>query len=124
MDLGIMYATIAVTDIDRAKEFYGGTLGLSVKDDQPFGVIYESGGTKLLVYPSQFGGTNQATSMTFEVKDIVATVKELASRGVAFERYDVPGLQTDADGIADLDGERSAWFKDPDGNILSVGQPT
>ena len=119
-----MHATIAVTDLDRAKQFYGGTLGLAAKEERSDGVVYESGGTWMLVYPSQFAGTNQATCMTFEVGDVEAVVDELVGRGVTFEQYDFPGLKTDAKGIAEIQGERGAWFKDPDGNIIAVGQRT
>jgi catechol 2,3-dioxygenase-like lactoylglutathione lyase family enzyme len=124
MDLGSMHATIAVTDLERAKAFYGDTLGLTTKEERSDGVVYESGGTWALVYPSQFAGTNQATSMTFEVADVEAAVAELTGRGVTFEQYDFPGLKTDARGIAEIQGERGAWFKDPDGNIIAVGQRT
>jgi catechol 2,3-dioxygenase-like lactoylglutathione lyase family enzyme len=124
LESGTMHATIAVTDLDRAKEFYGGTLGLSAKEERSDGVVYESGGSWMLVYPSQFAGTNQATCMTFEVADVEAVVDELVGRGVTFEQYDFPGLKTDARGIAEIQGERGAWFKDPDGNIIAVGQRT
>lgn len=124
MDLGSVHATIAVTDIERAKAFYGDTLGLSAKEERSDGVVYESGGTWMLVYPSQFAGTNQATCLTFEVTDIEAAVAELTGRGLTFEQYDFPGLKTDERGIAEIQGERGAWFKDPDGNIIAVGQRT
>ncbi len=124
VDLGTAHATIAVTDMDRAKKFYGETLGLSAKEERSDGVIYESGGTWMLVYPSSFAGTNQATCMSFEVSDVEKTVEELVGRGVTFEQYDFPGMKTDARGIAEIQGERGAWFKDPDGNILAVGQRT
>ena len=117
------HATVAVTDIERAKAFYGGTLGLEAKEDRSGGVTYEAGGTWFLVYPSQFAGTAQSTSMSFEVQDLTATVKELREAGVAFEEYDFPGLKT-VEGIAEIQGERSAWFKDPDGNIIAVGERT
>jgi catechol 2,3-dioxygenase-like lactoylglutathione lyase family enzyme len=122
MESATMHATIAVTDLERAKAFYGGTLGLSAKEERSDGVIYESGGTWVLVYPSQFAGTNQATTMTFEVSDLEAAVTELSGKGITFEQYDFPGLKTDERGIAEIQGERGAWFKDPDGNILAVGQ--
>ncbi len=124
VDLGTAHATIAVTDLDRAKKFYGETLGLSAKEERSDGVVYESGGTWMLVYPSSFAGTNQATCMSFEVSDLEKTVEELSGRGVTFEQYDFPGLKTDARSIAEIQGERGAWFKDPDGNILAVGQRT
>ena len=117
------HATIAVTDIDRAKKFYGEVLGLRTKEERSGGVVYEAGGgTWILVYPSQFAGTAQSTSMTFEVTDLEPAIDELAGRGVTFEQYDFPGLKTDGRGIAEIEGERGAWFKDPDGNILAVGQ--
>jgi catechol 2,3-dioxygenase-like lactoylglutathione lyase family enzyme len=115
------HAAIAVSDLEKAKGFYGGTLGLTPKDERAGGVTYETGGTWLLVYPSQFAGSNQATAMTFEVADVDAAVDELVAKGVSFEQYDFPGLKTDARGVADLEGAKAAWFKDPDGNILAVG---
>jgi catechol 2,3-dioxygenase-like lactoylglutathione lyase family enzyme len=124
MELGTIHATIAVTDLERAKAFYGGTLGLTAREERSDGVTYESGGTWMLVYPSQFAGTNQATCATFEVTDLEAAVTELVGRGVTFEQYDFPGLKTDERGIAEIQGERGAWFKDPDGNIIAVGQRT
>ena len=116
------HAAIAVSDLERAKAFYGGTLGLTKKDERAAGVTYESGGTWMLVYPSQFAGTNQATCMTFEVSDVEAAVDELVGKGITFEQYDFPGLKTDSRGIAELEGSKGAWFKDPDGNILAVSQ--
>jgi catechol 2,3-dioxygenase-like lactoylglutathione lyase family enzyme len=114
--------TIAVSDIDRAKEFYGGTLGLKVKDERADGVRYEAGGgTLLLVYPSQFAGTARSTYMGFDVDDLEKAVEELRGRGVVFEEYDMPGLKT-VNGIAEIEGVKGAWFKDPDGNILAIGQ--
>jgi len=118
------HATIAVTDVERAKKFYGEILGLRVKDERSDGVTYEAGaGTWFLVYPSQFAGTSKSTSMTFEVDDLDTAVKELREAGVTFEDYDMPGLKT-VDGIAEIQGVRGAWFKDPDGNILAVGLRT
>lgn len=115
------HATVAVADIERAKAFYGGTLGLSAKEERSDGVLYEAGGTWFLVYPSQFAAPATSTRMTFEVQDLDATVKELRAAGVTFEEYDFPGMKT-IDGIAEIQGERGAWFKDPDGNILAVGE--
>ena len=116
--------TIAVSDLERAKKFYGETLGLTVKDERADGVRYEAGGGSLvLVYPSQFAGTAQSTYMGFEVDDVEKAVGELRERGVVFEEYDMPGLKT-VDGIAEIEGVKGAWFKDPDGNILSIGQET
>jgi catechol 2,3-dioxygenase-like lactoylglutathione lyase family enzyme len=113
-------ATIAVSDLDRAKAFYGGTLGLPATDDRPEGVIYQAGNAEIFVYPSQFAGTAQSTAAALFVDDLDIAVKELTAAGVTLEEYDVPGLKT-VNGIAELEGERSAWFKDPDGNILAIG---
>ena len=116
--------TIAVSDIERAKKFYGETLGLKARDERVDGIRYETGGgTWLLVYPSQFAGTAQSTYMGFDVDDLDEAVAELRGRGVVFEEYDMPGLKT-VDGIAEIEGFKGAWFKDPDGNILSIGQET
>ncbi|MBI4259079.1 MAG: VOC family protein [Actinobacteria bacterium] len=115
-------ATLAVSDIDRARRFYEDVLGFSVYREDPNGIVYEvpGAGANLFIYPSQFAGTNQATAATFEVQDIEATVATLREKGVAFEEYDFPGLKTE-EGIATLGPEKAAWFKDPDGNILAVG---
>ncbi|TPG12894.1 VOC family protein [Pedococcus bigeumensis] len=114
--------TIAVSDIERAKKFYSETLGLKAKDERVDGIRYEAGGgTLLLVYTSQFAGTAKSTSMGFDVDDLDKAVAELRERGVVFEEYDLPGLKT-MNGIAEIEGLKGAWFKDPDGNILSIGQ--
>jgi catechol 2,3-dioxygenase-like lactoylglutathione lyase family enzyme len=118
------HAMIAVSNLDVAKEFYGGKLGLTASDERPgAGVRYETAArTWFLVYVSGFAGTAKSTYMRFEVEDIEVTVAELRARGVVFEEYDLPGIKT-IDGIADHEsGARGAWFKDPDGNILQIGQ--
>jgi catechol 2,3-dioxygenase-like lactoylglutathione lyase family enzyme len=115
---------IAVQDLDRAKEFYSGTLGLVPSEQRAGSAIrYEMrGGTWFLIYQSRFAGTAQSTYMRFEVEDVYATVNELRERGVLFEDYDLPGVKT-VDGVAEhASGARGAWFKDPDGNILQIGQ--
>jgi catechol 2,3-dioxygenase-like lactoylglutathione lyase family enzyme len=118
------HATIAVSDLDRAKKFYEGPLGLKPMDERSDGVRYETtGGNWFLVYPSQFAGTAKSTYMSFEVDDVEVAVKELRDRGIVFEEYDFPGLKT-VDGIAEIQGVKGAWFKDPDGNIIAVGQQT
>jgi catechol 2,3-dioxygenase-like lactoylglutathione lyase family enzyme len=121
---GKAVATVAVSDMDKAKKFYGGTLGLKVMDERSDGIRYEAGGgTWFLVYPSQFAGTAKSTYMSFDVDDVEKAVQELQERGVVFEDYDMPGLKT-VNGIAEIQGVKGAWFKDPDGNILAVGQET
>ena len=116
------HATVAVSDLDRARKFYEGTLRLKVKDERVDGVRYEdSAGSWFLVYPSQFAGTAKSTYMSFEVDNLERAVGELRERGVVFEEYDMPGLKT-MNGIAEIEGVKVAWFKDPDGNTLGLGE--
>jgi catechol 2,3-dioxygenase-like lactoylglutathione lyase family enzyme len=118
-------AVIAVSDMRRAREFYEGRLGLSGAGERPDGgVRYPcGGGTSMHVYPSPGNaGKSTATLVGFEVDDIEATVDELTAAGVTFEQYDIDPIGTDEKGIARLGDAKSAWFKDPDGNILSVNQ--
>ena len=119
---GHAWATIAVSDLDRARNFYQGTLGFKASREDDVGILYEAGGgTRFLVYPSQFAGTSQATCITFDVADFDVTMKDLRERGITFEEYDLPYLKT-VDGVAEMAGMKGAWFKDPDGNILAIGE--
>jgi catechol 2,3-dioxygenase-like lactoylglutathione lyase family enzyme len=120
---GTVVATIAVSDISSAKEFYGGTLGLTMVDDNPGGVTYKSGAGKLFVYQSQMAGTNEATYASWEVDDVDAVVDDLKAKGITFEHYELPGMTREGD-IHSMGQYKSAWFKDPDGNILSVASGT
>jgi catechol 2,3-dioxygenase-like lactoylglutathione lyase family enzyme len=117
-------AVIAVSDMDRAKSFYEGKLGLSGGEVQPDGgVRYSCGGdTQIHVYPSpENAGKSTATLAGWWVGDVEATVDELAANGVSFEQYGEP-FNTDEKGIARFEGGYvGAWFKDPDGNILALG---
>lgn len=114
-------ATVAVKDIKVARRFYEGTLGLKLVHDQGGQAFnYQAGRSTLLVYRSQFARTNQATAVTWMVgKDIAGLVRELKARGVAFEKYDMPGMKAEGD-IYSAGGLRNAWFKDPDGNIHAL----
>ena len=114
-------ATLAVSDIDRARDFYENTLGLSAVQEDPGGILYRSGNTVVLVYPSEYAGTNKATAASWAVgEDLDAIVEDLRAKGTTFERYDdLPG--TTREGDIHVMGElRGVWFKDPDGNILSL----
>jgi catechol 2,3-dioxygenase-like lactoylglutathione lyase family enzyme len=114
-------ATIPAKDLDGTRRFYEDVLGAQVVTEDPGGIIYRSGDSTFSLYPTQFAGTAQHTLGAFMVRDVEATVAELRAKGVRFEDYDLPGLKT-VDGIAELGGTRGAWFKDPEGNILSVVQ--
>jgi catechol 2,3-dioxygenase-like lactoylglutathione lyase family enzyme len=118
------HAMIAVKDLGRAKEFYSGMLGLTASDERHgSGIRYETqGGSWFLVYRSEFAGTARSTCMRFEVEDVESAVRQLRARGIVFEEYDLPDVKT-VDGIAKhQSGARGAWFKDPDGNVLQIGQ--
>ena len=114
---------IPVRDVERARGFYEGVLGLRFaggpRADGSF--EYECGaGSGLFTYPTQENaGRSPATLAAWRVDDIEATVKALRAKSVILEEDDMPGLRTE-DGIAALPGGRAIWFKDPDGNILNV----
>jgi catechol 2,3-dioxygenase-like lactoylglutathione lyase family enzyme len=114
-------ATLPVSDLDRGRKFYEETLGFTAGEENPGGILYRVGSSQVLVYPSEFAGTNRATAASLEVSDIETAVSELRGAGVTFEEYDFPGLKTE-NGIAEIEGDRGAWFKDPDGNILALLQ--
>ncbi|WP_144377648.1 VOC family protein [Mesorhizobium amorphae] len=114
-------ANIAVRDVKAARAFYQDILGLeevSHMDDDV--VVLKSGETVLVIYRSEFAGTNKATAVTWAVgAEINSIVRDLRSKGVPFEHYDMPGTTLDGD-IHVGHGMKVAWFKDPDGNILNV----
>ena len=114
--------TVAVKSLDSAKKFYEQTLGLTpVTGSEPSTATYTAGNARLLVYESQFAGTNQATAVTWTVGDVDATVRDLKSKGLRFEHYDMPDMRHEGDvHVAPNGAMRAAWFKDPDGNIHAV----
>lgn len=114
-------ANVAVRDLTVARRFYEGTLGFEPIDREGDEVVvYRSGNTRFNVYRSQYAGTNKATAVTWAVGEAIDDlVRELKSKGVAFEHYDMPGLTLDGD--IHVGGAMSvAWFKDPDGNLLNI----
>lgn len=118
------FPSFSVDDIAKARAFYHDTLGLEVAD-RPEGLELEvGGGNKVFIYPKPDHKPATFTVLNFPVDDVDSAVHRLTATGVRFETYDVPGLRTDARGIArDDNGPAIAWFKDPAGNILSVLQP-
>ncbi len=111
---------IAVKDLNKAKRFYHDTLGLKQVDSNDNEVlVFESGHSRINVYRSQYAGTNKATAVTWRIRDLETTVRTLKSKGVEFEHYDMPGMKRDGD-IYNAGSFRTAWFRDPDGNILNI----
>lgn len=111
-------AIVAVTDIARALDFYRNTLGLDLIKGDDNVMQFKTGATTLVVYKSEFAGTNQANAVVWGVGDeIEAIVSSLKGKGVSFEQY--PGMHY-ADGIHSAGDFKMVWFKDPDGNILHL----
>jgi catechol 2,3-dioxygenase-like lactoylglutathione lyase family enzyme len=112
----------ATTDPDRAKAFYGGQLGLRLVSDEQYALVFDAGGTMLRVQKVNEVPQAKYTTLGWNVPDIAATVEELSKAGVEFEHYGMPGQ--DEKGIWTPPGSNAkiAWFKDPDGNILSLAQ--
>jgi catechol 2,3-dioxygenase-like lactoylglutathione lyase family enzyme len=114
-------AALAVSDMQRARDFYEGTLGLEPAQEDSGSVLYKSGNSVVLVYPSEYAGTNKATAAVWAVgDDFDAVVEGLRGKGVTFERYDdLPDVTREGD--VHLMGDfKGVWLKDPDGNILSL----
>jgi catechol-2,3-dioxygenase len=114
-------ATLAVKDLEVARKFYEETLGLTPTENWTSGVLaFQTGHSVILVYTSTYAGTNRATAATWVVgEEIASLVDALKARGVRFEHYDLPGMERRGD--LHVSGRiQAAWFKDPDGNILSL----
>jgi catechol 2,3-dioxygenase-like lactoylglutathione lyase family enzyme len=116
-------AVIPASDIDRAKRFYRDTLGLKVTQEGAEDVLFESGGALFSLYATPSGGQAAHTLAAFVVTDLDAEMTDLRGRGITFEEYDLPGLKT-VDGVAENGGMRGAWFKDSEGNVIAVVQPS
>jgi predicted enzyme related to lactoylglutathione lyase len=118
-----LYAYLPALDVPRARRFYEQALGFRPKEEVAGGVAYEfAGGTACFLYPTPNAGTSRASQAFWQVDDIEREVADLKSRGVRFERYDMPGASADGD-IVTAGGARAAWFKDTEGNILALIQP-
>jgi catechol 2,3-dioxygenase-like lactoylglutathione lyase family enzyme len=119
-------AMVPVSDMARAKQFYEGKLGLSGGEEAgDGGTTYQcGGGSAIHVYPSpDNAGKSGATVAAWGADDFDELADELAGNGVEFERYDSGPFQTNEKGIAEIEGVKVAWFKDPDGNTLAIGPP-
>lgn len=118
-------ATLAVSDTQAARDFYENTLGLAQIEGPPDVLMYKSGNAVVLVYESQYAGTNKATAASWAVGDeFDAIVQGLKEKGVVFEHYDdLPGTTRDGD-VHEMGDLKAVWFKDPDGNILNLVNQT
>lgn len=120
---------IPALDLERARRFYAEKLRLEPVEERPGGLLYRCGGDEFAIFETAGAPSGSYTQMGWQVEDLTATVAELRSRGVAFEEYDLPGLRT-VDGIAEIEGnypskgsgERAAWFRDSEGNLLGIGE--
>ncbi|MET7597631.1 VOC family protein [Streptomyces sp. NPDC004082] len=118
-------------DLERARRFYAQRLGLEPADERPGGLLYRCAGGEFVLFQSTGTSPGTFTQMALEVEDLDTAVAELRRRGVVFEDVDLPGLRT-VDGIAEIEGnypskgargERGAWFRDSEGNMLGIGEP-
>jgi catechol 2,3-dioxygenase-like lactoylglutathione lyase family enzyme len=116
-----LIATIPVRDVRRARDFYAAVLGLGYLSESAAGVLMATGDARLLLYESA-GDPPGHTLAGFEVERLEPVMAALRSRGVTFEDYDYPTLHT-VDQIAWIGPERAAWFRDSEGNILSISEP-
>ncbi len=116
------FSGFSVNDVQKAKEFYGQTLGLDVSEAHGLLTLHIAGGTRILMYPKENHIPATFTILNFPVANIEQTVDDLVKRGVRFESYNEGDLVTDEKGIFRGGGPLIAWFKDPAGNILSVLQ--
>jgi predicted enzyme related to lactoylglutathione lyase len=114
------FSGFAAGDIEKAKEFYGRTLGLKVSESHGLLTLHLAGGNNVLIYPKPNHVPAAFTVLNFPVNDVDQVVDELTKRGVCFEIYDLPEIKTDEKGIMRGKGPTIAWFKDPAGNILSL----
>jgi catechol 2,3-dioxygenase-like lactoylglutathione lyase family enzyme len=127
---GKVASRLPAQNLDRARAFYAEKLGLEPVEEREGGLRYVCSQGEFALFASAGAASGNHTQMGWEVDDIEATVRELRGRGVVFEDYDLPGLTT-VDGIADIEGnypskgrgERGAWFRDSEGNVLGIGQP-
>jgi catechol 2,3-dioxygenase-like lactoylglutathione lyase family enzyme len=123
-------ARLPARDLVRARKFYSEKLGLEPAEERPGGLRYSCGAGSFAVFESQGAASGTHTQLALEVDDIESAVATLRARGVEFEEYDLPGLKTEH-GIVDVEGnypskggigERAAWFRDSEGNLIGMGQ--
>ena len=114
-------AALPAQDFERAKSFYAGKLGLTPTQETDEEARYRVGQVEFIVFPSTGKASGDHTQMAFEVEDLEDAVKTLRDNGVVFEEYDMPGFKS-VGGIVELEGEKGAWFKDSEGNLLAIAE--
>src|SRR5262245_27114606 len=127
---GRVATRLPAQDLQRAQAFYSEKLGLEPSEERPGGLLYQCAGGAFALFKSAGACSGTFTQMSWEVDDLAETVAALRRRGVVFEDVDVPGLKT-VDGIAAVagnypskgSGEKAAWFRDSEGNMLGIGEP-
>jgi catechol 2,3-dioxygenase-like lactoylglutathione lyase family enzyme len=130
LENGHVATRLPVQDMERARAFYRDKLGLEPVEERPGGLLYRCASGEFALFESTGASPGTFTQMAWSVADVVATVAELRSRGVLFEQVSVPGLTT-VDDVAEVagnypsrgSGEKAAWFRDSEGNMLGIGQP-
>jgi len=121
LDRADVYATIPAQNLERAKSFYADKLGLKPEEERPEGLRYRGGSGGFLLFESRGEPSGTHTQLGWDVDDLEAAVATLRQNGVVFEEYDMPGFKTE-NGIAEIAGEKAAWFKDSEGNLLALGE--
>ena len=130
LDRSPVATRLPAQDLARARAFYSEKLGLEPAEERPGGLLYRCGGSEFALFETGGAPSGGHTQMAWQVDDIEGTVAELSARGLVFEEYDLPGLRTDG-AIAEVEGnypskggvgERAAWFRDREGNLLGIGQ--
>jgi catechol 2,3-dioxygenase-like lactoylglutathione lyase family enzyme len=130
LEQGDVATRLPAQDLERARRFYAEKLGLEPIEERPGGLRYRCRRGEFALFQSAGAASGDHTQMAWEVDDLEATVRELRGRGVSFEEFDLPGLRT-VDGIAEVEGnypskggvgEKAAWFRDSEGNLLGIGQ--
>ena len=114
-------AALPAQDLNRAKRFYGEKLGLNPVEESDEEVAYRVGEAQFIIFPSSGKASGDHTQLAFEVDNLEGSVKSLRDNGVVFEEYDQPGFKSDA-GIVELEGERGAWFRDSEGNLIAIDE--
>ena len=118
------YAVLPASDLARARSFWHDTFGIGEVDDgfeEAGAAMFDIGGTRVLMYETQFAGTAQNTALGIDSDDFDTDMAGLKAKGVTFDDYDLPGVKT-IDGVIEIGGMRTAWFNDSEGNIIALGE--